>query len=308
MASEQISNSPLILLTGGRGRLASAICDFQTNRDKIQAFSRTEGEGCRINDELLQTGLWDCASTLIHAAWSTVPVVSERAPAIEWEIDLPWLARIIRHFGEIRASEPIHFIFFSSGGTVYGDAKSGSPSRESDLLSPKGWHGLAKVQAESLVQQACHYYKMPCTILRISNPYGMGSAISQPQGIIPILIRSAFDGSSFRLWGDGTAVKDFIHISDFNDALNRVISRRITGIYNLCSGSSVSVESIIGRIQNITGRTIDVVNELGYDWDVLESRLDNSAFCNVSGWNPFITLDEGLCRCIESMRSNYLNK
>lgn len=296
--------TPNILLTGGRGRLASAIFDYQTGRNNgIQAFSRTAGGGYQGLDDLLKPGLWEQADFLLHAAWGTVPLVSERAPATEWETDLPWLARMLRHFGERGARRPIHFVFFSSGGTVYGDALDGTASKEKDLLYPKGWHGLAKVQAETLVREACAHYEMPCTILRISNPYGMASATVRPQGIIPILASCALDGSVFRLWGDGHAEKDFIHINDFNDAVNQVISGRITGTYNLSSGRSFSVNSVITKIEDLTGLPINVVHEPGYKWDVVASRLDNSAFRNVSNWTPRIALEDGLRECVDTLKA-----
>jgi UDP-glucose 4-epimerase len=294
---------PLILLTGGRGRLASAIHEFQINQGNgIQAFSRTAGGGFQGLDDLLKPGLWEQAGCLLHTAWSTVPLVSERAPATEWETDLPWLARMLRHFGERGGRRPVHFVFFSSGGTVYGNAAPGRSSREDDPLCPKGWHGLAKVQAETLVREACAHYHMPCTILRISNPYGMSSATVRPQGIIPILASCALDGSVFRLWGDGDAEKDYIHITDFNHAVDRVITEGITGTYNLCSGRSHSVKSVIKQIEDITGRMITVIHEPAYDWDVVASRLDNRALCDATGWSPRVSLAEGLRECVDSIR------
>ena len=298
-----MSKTPLILLTGGRGRLASAIHEYQTRQhNAIQPFSRTAGGGFQGLEDLLKPGLWEQAGFLLHAAWSTVPLVSERAPATEWETDLPWLARMVRHFGERGTRRPIHIIFFSSGGTVYGDAAAGRTSREDDPLYPKGWHGLAKVQAETLVREACAHYNLPCTILRISNPYGMRSATTRPQGIIPILATCALEGSVFRLWGDGEAEKDFIHINDFNDAVERVISEGITGTYNLCSGRSFSVNSVIREIEHITGRVINVVHEPGYEWDVVASRLDSSLFRNTAKWSPQVSLEDGLRVCIDAIR------
>lgn len=301
-----MTKRPLMLVTGGRGRLSSAIYDFHTeHQNLIQLFSRTAGSIYQSIEDLMKPGLWEQAGFLLHAAWSTVPLVSERTPGSEWENDLPLLARMLRHFGERAGDRPIHFIFFSSAGTVYGDAPDNWLSKEDDPLRPKGWYGLAKVQAEILVREACAHYNMPCTILRISNPYGMNSSKYYPQGIIPILVNCAINGTVFRLWGNGHAEKDYIHVSDFNNALDLVMSKRITGTFNLCYGNSYSVKSVVAKIEQISGRKIELVHEPGYNWDVVESRLDNSAFRAESDWQPRISLEEGLRECFMKMQKDH---
>lgn len=298
-----MSHHPIILLTGGRGRLASALREFlEPAGFCIRSFSRTAGEGHTALDDILQPGLWEDAHAVVHTAWSTVPLVSERDPGCEWKNDFPWLVKLLRYMSDHYGKKPPHFIFFSSGGTVYGDAPAGEVSTESSPLRPKGWHGFAKVQAEQLIREYCTRFSVPCTILRITNPYGMKAANIRPQGIIPILIRCALDDDGFRLWGDGSAEKDFLHIDDFNRALTTVIRERVTGTYNLAQGKSHTINAIIKEVERLIGCKVRVLREPGPAWDVTSCRLDNSAFCAATNWRPRVELSDGLTRCIEAIR------
>lgn len=296
---------PVILLTGGRGRLAASIREsLNASGFAVRSFSRTAGEGFFSLDELLRPGLREDAHAIIHTAWSTVPVLSEREPACEWEHDLPLLARLLRHFNTPGRVRPPHFIFCSSGGTVYGDAMDGRASDENSALRPKGWHGLAKIQAETLVREACARFGMPGTILRISNPYGIHGNTTRPQGIIPLLIQRAMDGDPFVLWGDGTAEKDFLHIDDFNEAMLRVVRQRPLGTFNLGYGQSHTINTVIAHISELTGQAIQVVRQPAKPWDVTASRLDCSAFRDACSWAPTVPLELGLRLCMETSLNN----
>jgi len=295
---------PLILLTGGRGRIAREICRSLTMKGKvINCLSRTPGDGYLSLDDLFKSDLLEGCNCILHTAWSTMPLTSEKNPGIEWQIDLPFLAKMLKHVGECGAKDPPHFIFFSSGGTVYGNAVDNRPSTESDPTRPIGWHGLAKCHAEAVVAKACAHFGMPYTILRISNPYGMRIDSNKLQGIIPILAKYAVEGLRFKLWGDGSAQKDFIHISDLVEALNQIIDFQITGTYNLCSGESHKISALISLIEEIIGEKIDIEKNPKYPWDVSASLLDNRALKRKSGWSCKMNFQEGVRACVEEYLS-----
>jgi UDP-glucose 4-epimerase len=288
-----------VLLTGARGRLGSLLINALSRPNlNVEAFSRTPHEHIHALQDLFTPGLWEHADTLVHTAWSSVPLISERDVGMEWRQDLPLLSQILKTLAN--RSKPAHFIFFSSGGTVYGNATE-RPSHEDDILRPKGWHGFAKTQAEAFIQWFCPRHGIDYTILRISNPYGFPSAATRPQGIIPILIKTAIDGGIFRLWGDGQAQKDYLHISDFSEALRLVITGRVTGIYNLCYGTSYSVLEIIQRVETLLGRPLSIDYCTAYEWDVTQSHINNRRLCSAIAWTPATTLDAGLILCANQL-------
>ena len=180
-------------------------------------------------------------------------MTSESHVGIEWDKDLPFLFKLLKGTLSQDGTTKAHFIFFSSGGAVYGNAGTRC-SREEDPLRPIGWHGFGKMIAEQMITEFSRRTGLSSTILRISNVYGLPVAASHRQGIIPNLVAAAKDDSVFTIWGDGNARKDYLYLSDFTDALLEVLEHRTTGIYNLGSGISHSVIDIISVIEDLTGK------------------------------------------------------
>jgi UDP-glucose 4-epimerase len=291
-----MAKSNLIFVTGGRGRLASVIADhFRAPAHPIRLFSRTAGFGFADLHNLQLGENFATAGAVLHLAWSTLPATSERLARTEWAEDLPFLERMLTAIGTTPAAAQIHFVFFSSGGTVYGNAP-GRPNLESDSCRPIGSYGRAKLAAEQRITEFADRHHLTATILRISNPYGYPVPKSRTQGIIPHALRCAVDGEMLTIWGDGRARKDFLYYTDFLSALDEIIDRRLTGIFNLCAGESHSVHEVIGLVEKHTGRPVARNHQPAPTWDVQDSQLDNRLLVAATGWCPQVSLDEGIRR------------
>lgn len=290
-----------LLLTGGRGRLASVIRRHYENQPaRLTSVSRAEGDGHLGLEKLLAGDLLGQADVLLHLAWSTVPATSERHAGLEWEQDLPLLFQLLEAVVRLPAARRPHFVFFSSGGAVYGNAP-GRPNREDDPCQPVGWYGHAKLAAEKIVGEFGRRHALAHTILRVSNPYGFAIPDDRPQGIIPRAIRCAREGRELAVWGDGAARKDFIHHRDFAAALDALLARRLTGVYNLCLGESHPVSEIIDMVQAAVGRKLRVRHTSDEPWDVHDSRLDNARLRAACGWTPRHSLREGIALAVREL-------
>ncbi len=285
-----------VFVTGGRGRLASLIADhFRAPAHRVELFSRVAGPGFRANAELLQPGALAGCDVLLHLAWSTLPASSEASPGSEERHDLPQLAQLLDALAATPAARRAHFIFFSTGGAVYGNAP-GRPNREEDTCAPVGRYGRAKLAAEQLVRTRAERDGLACTILRISNPYGYPVPKNRQQGLIAHALRCAMEGQPLTLWGDGSAQKDFLYHTDFLSGLEQVVARRLGGTFNLAAGESHSVNEVIALVEAATERQIALVQTPAPTWDVQDSRLDNTRLVAATGWQPQVPLAEGIRR------------
>lgn len=292
--SSIVSASKRIAVTGGRGRLAALIADhFRAPAHQVTLFSRSGGEGFLRLEEL--TASLPMASTLLHLAWSTLPATSEFGGGTEWKTDLPQLESLLQSIATLPPQQRPHLVFFSSGGTVYGNAP-GRANIESDSGQPIGWYGRAKLAAEQLIGAHAARHGLACTILRISNPYGYPVPKDRAQGIIPHAIRCAVERQSLNLWGDGSARKDFLYYTDFLSAVETVIERRLTGTYNLSAHESHSIREVISLVEKNTAQTITLRHQPAPAWDVQDSRLDNTRFVSAAGWQPQVSFAEGIRR------------
>jgi UDP-glucose 4-epimerase len=285
-----------VFVTGGRGRLASLIADhFRAPAHRVELFSRTASAGFRANAELLQPGALDACTTLLHLAWSTLPASSEANPGSEERHDLPQLETLLDALAATSAARRAHLVFFSTGGAVYGNAP-GRPNREDDACLPVGRYGRAKLAAEQLVRTRAERDGLACTILRISNPYGYPVPKNRQQGLIAHALRCAMEAQPLTLWGDGSARKDFLYHTDFLSGLEQVVARRLAGTYNLAAGESHSVNEVIALAEAATERKIALVRTPAPAWDVQDSRLDNTRLVAATGWQPQVSLAEGIRR------------
>jgi len=287
-------------MTGGRSRLGSVISAALSHGGaNIISVSRTEGENHLGVEKLFVENLADRTDTLLHLAWSTVPMNSERHVGIEWEQDIPFLLRILKAVVASPNKDKLHFIFFSSGGAVYGNSIDGRPSKESDNCVPIGWYGHAKLSAEHLISEFGRRYGLVYTILRISNPYGFQVPLHRSQGLIPMIINHTRAGNPLSIWGDGSARKDFLYHSDFVAALREIISRRLVGVFNVSSGKSHTVNEVINFAEKALGKKIIVQYATANKWDVHDSLLDNSKIKSAIDWVPEVSLAEGISRTAE---------
>jgi UDP-glucose 4-epimerase len=288
-----------IIVTGSRGRLATSFIKLLKDQGyEVLAFSRTSGDFYLKLDDLFVSDLLRRCSTIIHTAWSSVPLTSEQLVGIEWENEMPLLFKLLKGTVATNGEAKTHFIFFSSGGTVYGNAGP-APSREDDPLRPISWHGFAKMAAEQVILEFSRRTGLRSTILRISNPYGFPVSCTRPQGIIPYLLDAARDNSVFNIWGDGRAKKDYLHQSDFGAALLKVVQHEPTGIYNLASGVSHDILELIDIIEELTGKRIVTQKAPSFPWDVVNSSLDISKLSRDLCWQPRVHLRQGIRLMLE---------
>lgn len=302
MSNDIAPLSKRIILTGGRSRLAGVIRQ-QLSRAGAQlvSLSRSEGDSHLGLENLFVNNVLDHADTLLHMAWSTVPLSSERHVGLEWQEDIPLLLKILETIRSSPNRDRLHFIFFSSGGAVYGNARNGRPSSESDTCEPIGWYGQAKLAAERLIVEYGRRHGLTYTILRISNPYGFAVPAHKPQGIIPFILKSAREGTPLSVWGDGSARKDYLHHTDFVLALERIVRSRIVGIFNVSSGESHTVKEVIALAEDALGKKIKIQHVPAHDWDVHDSLLNNSKIQQSLGWKPAVSLADGIGRAVKGL-------
>lgn len=282
-----------VAVTGARGRLAPAvIAHLRAQGLKVSGLSRRGGDGLSAYSELPDLAAAQPVDCLLHLAWSRVPATAESGP-LDATPDVALVRELLERSATMGpAGAPAHFIFFSSGGAVYGNCTR--PAREDDRCDPVGNYGRAKLLAEEEVR--ARQSGQPCTVLRISNPFGFDWSATRPQGLIPFAFAAAMRGTPLEIWGDGTARKDFLHRDDFFRALDAVLAHRLTGTYNVAAGQSRTVAQVLDAVERATGREISRRYSAPRAWDVHTSLLDVEKLRAAAGWAPQVAFEQGLER------------
>lgn len=294
-----MESGPLIV-TGARGRLAAILAgEFRRAGSDVVSVSRTGGDGCILYDDLLQSGLLGRRGTLLHCAWSSVPATAERHPGRTWTEDLSLLARLLEEIAQVPEGERPQVVFFSSGGAIYGERQEAAS--ENDPPNPIGWYGIGKVAAENLLADFARKTGIEACTLRVSNPYGFPFSPDRPQGIIGAAIHAIQTGRPLGLTGGGKARKDFLHMHDLWLAVAACVNARLTGTFNICSGTSVTMNHIIEKIETSSGREVPRVAVPAVAWDVQSSLLSSGKFYEATGWRPSIGLPEGIAEVVQAV-------
>lgn len=196
------------------------------------------------------------------------------------------------------------FIFLSSGGTVYGQPKT-LPISEDHPTRPINSHGVTKLTVEHYAQLFAATCPLEVVILRLANPYGPGQVFRKGQGLIPAILDRHRTGRPVRIFGDGSARRDYIHIDDVIDALERVIAtpHLPEQVFNIGSGEGCSVIQIVQEIEAVLGERIAREFAPTRNADVEANILDISRARRVLDWTPRIGLKEGIARTLGVARA-----
>ena len=276
-----------VLLLGGTGFIGRALAKrLQHEKLPVHIVGRQHGDP--LEQVLPQCG------TVIHLASATTPGSSASHPHLE----LPNLALTLRLLELLQAQPETHLIFFSSGGTVYGNPQQ-FPAPEDSPLAPLSHHGAGKA-AQEVFCQAWRAQGHAVTIVRPSNAYGPGQTLKSGFGLIRTLLEHARIGTSMEIWGDGENVRDYIYIDDIVEATLRVIRQpEDCGTYNLGSGLGYSTNQVKGVVEAVCGREVKTVYRPARGIDVRSVVLDNARLQVKLSWQPGVGLADGVARTWE---------
>lgn len=180
----------------------------------------------------------------------------------------------------------IRFVLFSSGGTVYGDAGL-TRVREDHALAPKNLYGFSKVVLEEYARLRHRSDGLPFLIVRPSNPYGPHQRLHGAQGIIAVAMGRAASGEPLEVWGDGSAVRDYVDVRDLCAGVVALIEAGVTGrTLNIGSGMGHSIAEVLDLVRQATGRDLKVLARPARGVDVRAVVLDTSALAATIPWAP----------------------
>ncbi len=181
-------------------------------------------------------------------------------------------------------------VVFSSSSSVYGDTAQ-MPLREDAPAQPISPYALQKYMGELYCRLFSEVYKLPTVSLRYFNVYGPGA---DPDGayalVVAKFLKQRSEGKPMTITGDGTQTRDFTHVRDVVRANLLAATSKKVGkgeVINIGAGKNASVNSIAeligGPIEHIAPRL-----------EPHDTLADNSLAKKLLGWEPQISLEEGI--------------
>jgi UDP-glucose 4-epimerase len=242
-----------------------------------------------------------------HLVSTTLPRSSNLDPAYDIETNLLGTLRLLDTAVRQKVKR---IVFTSSGGTVYGSPRR-VPIGEDHPTDPACSYGIMKLAIEKYLALYQQLHGLQSTVFRLANPYGERQRIEASQGAVGVFLGKALRNEALEIWGDGTVVRDYLHISDVIRALLLPVGSGSVGesaVYNIGSGQGCSINELIQAIAVVTGREVQVKYSPGRGFDVPVNVLDISKAKRQLGWTPHIDLHEGIRKTWQWMQAEYLEK
>ncbi len=191
-----------------------------------------------------------------------------------------------------RRAEGIRLLQVSTD-EVYGDTSGQQGhSAEGDVLQPRSPYAATKAGAEHLVSSYHVSYGLDVVMVRGSNTYG---PYQYPEKIIPLFVTNALEGLPLPVYGDGRAVRDYMHVSDHCAGIDLVLHHGSSGeCYNLGARLQISGLDVARRVVDLLGKSRDLIQLVpdrpGHDY---RYSVD-PAKAEAMGWRRSYTFERGL--------------
>jgi len=197
--------------------------------------------------------------------------------------------RLLEAAMEVRASR----LVYASSSSVYGDSPS-LPLREDSPCLPVSPYGVTKLAAEHLGRLYWKSSALPVVSLRYFTVYGPRQ---RPDMAFHRFLSAARDGKPLRVFGDGEQTRDFTFVADAVAATRAAGEKGRAGtVYNVGGGERVSLNDVLRRIEDVTGRRLAIVREAAQKGDMRDTFADTSRARAELGFRSTVPLDEGLRR------------
>lgn len=273
-----------ILVTGSAGFIGR--CLVQVLRQAgHQVIALTSADGDIAEPSVLEHLTCSEIDLVFHLAGRTYVPDAWRDPADFQRVNVMGTLNVL----ELCKARKTPLTYVSA--YVYGIPEK-LPISEDHRAMPNNPYALSKLMAENLCQFYADAFNLPVTIIRPFNIYGPGQ---KGHFLIPEIISQIAAGSTIYL-KDMSPRRDYVYLDDLVDAL--MLTMEPTSgcrVFNIGSGSSLSVAEIVEAIQSVAGTLLPVISENQPRVnEISDVYADISRAGNELGWRPRHSFEEGI--------------
>ena len=184
-------------------------------------------------------------------------------------------------------------IIAASTAAVYQNVLSKMTLDETSPVIPSSPYGTSKLEMEKKINDFTSTNKISATILRLFNVYGNGQS-AEYSGVITQFKEKMNNNLPLIIYGDGSAVRDFVHIDDVTDAIILATESSKDSTYNIASGTSTSISDLAKIMISLSGKQIKILYKPSRPFDILYSAANVTLAKTNLRFIPKIPLKRGL--------------
>lgn len=190
----------------------------------------------------------------------------------------------------------------SSGGSIYGTPPR-YPTTEDDPTDPASPYAAGKVAGEIYLNTFRHLYGLQCSAIAPANVYGPRQDPHGEAGVVAIFAQALLQGTTTKVFGDGSNTRDYVFVDDVVDAFVRASGAAGDGQrFNVGTGVETSDRQLHSAVATAVGAPDDPEFHPPRLGDLKRSCLDVSRAREVLGWHPQVGLADGVARTVSYFR------
>ncbi len=310
-----------ILVTGGAGFIGSQIVDKLISQGYsvfvIDNLSSGKKENINPKARFYQLDISDKKiadilererpEVIFHLAAQINARFSVKNPLFDAQINILGFLNIIENALKNGLQK---FIFSSSGGVLYGDAKI-IPTPESAPLAPESPYGVAKLASEKYLEYYFKANKLDFISLRYANVYGPRQNAAGEAGVIAIFSNRLLKEEPLIIFGDGTNTRDYVYVEDVVEANIKALEPETAQwplqkrFLNVGTGKETSVKEITQLLAQAAGKKPKITYASPQPGDIQRSCLNAEKIKKLLLWEPKYTIEEGIRKTYQWF-SNYI--
>lgn len=232
----------------------------------------------------------------LHAAQHSVKISTDK-PTLDAEVNVLGLLNLL----EACVQAGTRKVIFASSGATYGPPES-LPITELTPQRPVSPYGITKMVTEHYLRYYQSEKGLNYTIFRYGNVFGERQSPDGEAGVIAIFAKRILVGKEIRIDWDGEQTKDYVYAGDLARANLLALTSGDNDIFCLGDGYGTSVNTLYRKLCEIIGREVPVLRASKRPGDIHDAYFDNSKAKQVLGWEPQVSLDEGLRRTVDFFR------
>lgn len=294
-----------IVITGGAGFIGSNIAlelcekhdvviidNFSTGRrenirDILDKIRLVEGD---INDAQMLKREFISADYVLHQA---------ALPSVQRSVEDPIATNLSNIDGTLNVLLAardcgVKKVVYASSSSVYGDTPV-LPKREGMPSIPRSPYAISKLAGEYYCRVFSEIYGLKTVALRYFNVFGpRQDPNSQYAAVIPIFINRILRRKPPIIFGDGFQTRDFTYVRDVVHANILAMNSQAEGVFNIASGSQISLNDLADKIMEIIGIRMEKIYDNPRKGDIRDSLADISSAKKILGYEPRYDLETGL--------------
>ncbi|MDP8943015.1 MAG: GDP-mannose 4,6-dehydratase [Actinomycetota bacterium] len=305
------------LVTGGAGFIGSNLVDALVERgdsvvvfDDLSTGRRENLEGALAHGVDLEVGDLREAEALERLVRRVAPDAvfhlgaqidvrrSVAEPALDARINVEGTVNVLE---AARVAGVARVVYSSTGGAIYGEGRA-LPATEDHPIAPEAGYGQSKFAAEGYCALYHRLHGLSTVALRYANVYGPRQDPLGEAGVIAIFCGRVLDGGRPTVFGDGRQTRDFVYVEDVVRANLAAVHSTATGQLNVGHGVQTSVLDLVEALAALAGRPFEPEFAPPRPGEVRHIALDATRAREALGWEPVVSLGDGLERTLASLR------